>query len=183
MASANSNDIGRFGSGRSITRVEDAALLRGEGRFADNVRAEGELHVMFARSPHAHARVLSIDVEAAQSMSGVVRVFTGAELVRAGVKAIPNTTDFRRSGNRPAASPPRPALAIDTVRYVGEPVAAVVARSAAAARDAVEAVAVDYAPLAAVADVSAATKPGVVAVTPDRSPHAPRKLPDADGPA
>jgi carbon-monoxide dehydrogenase large subunit len=167
MAGANTNDIGRFGSGRSITRVEDAALLRGEGRFADNVREAGELHVLFLRSPHAHARIRGIDCESARSMPGVVRVVTGAELARAGVKPIPNTTDFRRSGNRPAASPARPALAIDTVRYVGEPVAAVVARNAAAGRDAVEAIAVDYEPLDAIVDVLAATKPGAVAVTPD----------------
>ena len=162
-----STSINRFGSGRSVPRVEDAALLRGEGRFADNVRAEGELHVMFVRSPHAHARIRGIEVETAKAMPGVVRVVTGAELARAGVKPIPNTTDFHRSGHRPAASPARPALAIDTVRYVGEAVAAVVARSVTAARDAVEAIAVDYAPLDAIVDVEAATKPGAVAVTAD----------------
>ncbi|HET9751095.1 MAG TPA: molybdopterin cofactor-binding domain-containing protein, partial [Casimicrobiaceae bacterium] len=167
MAGANTNDIGRFGSGRSIPRVEDAALLRGEGRFADNVRTDGELHVLFVRSPHAHARIRSIDVEAAKAMPDVMSIVTGAELARSGVKPIANTTDFRRSGNRPAASPTRPALAMETVRYVGEPVAAVVARNAAAGRDAVEAIAVDYEPLDAIVDVLAATKPGAVAITPD----------------
>jgi carbon-monoxide dehydrogenase large subunit len=161
------DNVGRFGSGRSIPRVEDDALLRGEGRFADNVRAEGELHIAFVRSPHAHARIRGVEVEDAKAIPGIVRVVTGAELARAGVKPIPNSTDFRRSGNRPAASPARPALAIDTVRYVGEPVAAVVAKTVIAARDGAEAVSVDYDPLAAIVDVVAATRPGAAAVTPD----------------
>ena len=162
-----SSPINRFGSGRSIPRVEDAALLRGEGRFADNVRAERELHVAFARSPHAHARIRGVDVEVARSLPDVVRVLTGADLARAGVKPLANSTDFRRSGNRPTASPERPVLAIDTVRYVGEPVAAVVAETVAAARDALEAIVVEYDPLPAVVDVEAATREGAPAVTPD----------------
>ena len=82
----------RFGSGRSVRRVEDDALLRGEGRFADDVAVADALHVAFLRSPHAHARIVSIDASAAKAMPGVTSVITGADLTSAGVLPIPNGT-------------------------------------------------------------------------------------------
>jgi carbon-monoxide dehydrogenase large subunit len=150
----------RYGSGNSVKRVEDDALLRGEGRFTDNVRVAGELHACFVRSPHPHARITRLDTAAAQSMPGVVRIVTGRDLADAGVKPIPSSADFRRAGGKPTATPPHHALARDTVRYVGEAVAAVIAASAHEARDAAENVVVDYAPLPAVVDAVAATQPG-----------------------
>src|SRR5690242_9051429 len=96
----------RFGSGRSVLRVEDDALLRGEGVFADDVAVDGQLHVQFLRSPHAHARIASIDPTTAAGMPGVVAVITGDELVRAGVRPIPNSSDFKRADGSPTASPP-----------------------------------------------------------------------------
>ena len=117
----------RFGSGKAVPRVEDASLLMGAGRFVDDHNAEGQAHVLFLRSPHAHARIVGIDKAGATAMPGVVAVVTGEDLVRAGVKPLPTSTDFRRAGGAPTAAPPRHALAVDTVRFVGEAVAAVVA--------------------------------------------------------
>ena len=146
----------RFGSGRSVRRVEDEALLRGNGRFADNVKVANELCACFLRSPHAHARVVRIDARAASAMPGVVGVLTGRELVAAGVKPIPTSADFKRADGRATATPERHALAVDVVRYAGEAVAAVIARSVVEARDAAEQIAVEYEPLAAVVDVARA---------------------------
>ena len=150
----------RFGSGKSVQRVEDDALLRGQGVFADDVSAAGQLYAGFLRSPHPHARIVSIDTSAAAAMPGVVRILTGTDLVRAGVKPIPNSCDFKRADGSKTASPPHHALAVDTVRHVGEPVAAVIAESMLAARDATEAIVVDYEPLPAVVDSRAAVAPG-----------------------
>ena len=157
----------RYGSGNSVKRVEDDALLRGEGRFTDNVRVAGELHACFVRSPHPHARITRLDTAAAQSMPGVVRIVTSRDLADAGVKPIPSSADFRRAGGKPTATPPHHALARDTVRYVGEPVAAVIAASAHEARDAAENVVVDYAPLPAVVEALAATQPGAASLVPE----------------
>jgi carbon-monoxide dehydrogenase large subunit len=159
--------VARYGSGRSVKRVEDDALLRGEGRFTDNVRVAGELQACFVRSPHPHARIVRLDTAAAQAMPGVVRIVTGRDLADAGVKPIPNSADFRRAGGKPTATPPRHALALDTVRYVGEAVAAVIATNAHQARDAAENLGVDYAPLPAVVDAVAATRPGAPSLVPD----------------
>ena len=162
--------ITRFGSGQSVRRVEDDALLRGQGQFSDNLPAAGQLHACFLRSPHPHARITRIDISAALAMPGVAGIFAGRDLVRAGVKPIPNSGDFTRADGAPTATPPHHALAVDTVRFVGEAVAAVIAASPHEARDAAERIDVDYAPLLAVIDTLAATVPGapiVVADAPD----------------
>jgi carbon-monoxide dehydrogenase large subunit len=158
---------GRFGSGRSVRRVEDDALLRGEGRFADSVKVDGELHAQFVRSPHPHARIAGIDVQAARAMPGVVAIFTGRELASAGVAPIPNSADFRRADGAPTATPARHALATDTVRYVGEAVAAIIGATPQSARDAAERVDVTYDALPAVSDAKAAVAPGAAIVTPE----------------
>lgn len=148
----------RFGSGRSVARVEDDDLVRGQGRFADNVPVPDQVYAAFLRSPHPHARILRIDTRAAQPLPGVLRVLTGGDLVAAGVRPLPASADFRRASGEPAASPPHHVLAVDVVRYVGEAVAAAIATSAIAARDAVEAIVVDYEPLPAVVDVEDARR-------------------------
>jgi aerobic carbon-monoxide dehydrogenase large subunit len=155
----------RFGSGRAVHRVEDRALLLGQGRFVDNAPEPGQTIIAFQRSPHAHARIVAIDADAARAMPGVLAVFTGAELAAAGVQPMPTTPDFRRADGRKTVTPPRRALAHEFARYVGEPVVAVVAESREAARDAIDSVLVDYEELAAVTDVVAATAPGAPAVT------------------
>jgi len=154
----------RFGSGQSVKRVEDAALLAGKGRFTDNVIVAGQTYIAFVRSPYAHARLTSVDGSAAAAMPDVLAVYTGEQLVRAGVKPMPPPAGFVRANGQPAASAVRHALAVDTVRFVGEAVAAVVARTRDAARDAAEAVQVDYDELPAVVDAVRASAPGAPAL-------------------
>ena len=150
----------RFGSGKSIQRVEDAALLTGKGLFADDAKLADQAVLHFLRSPHAHARIASIDVGAAVAMPGVIAVVTGAELVREGVKPLVQSADFKRADGSKTAAPPQHCLAVDTVRYVGEAVVAIVALTKDQARDAAEAIVVDYEPLPSVANVDAAVAPG-----------------------
>lgn len=138
----------RFGSGQSVRRIEDDKLLRGEGRYTDDVRGEpefdGHLRLCFVRSPYPHARIVSVDLSAALAMPGVVAAYCGADLVAAGVRPIPGTTGFPRTGGAPGATPPRHILAHERARFVGEAVAVVVAATLQQARDAAEAVVVDY---------------------------------------
>ncbi|MEO8137513.1 MAG: xanthine dehydrogenase family protein molybdopterin-binding subunit [Betaproteobacteria bacterium] len=154
----------RFGSGKSVRRVEDEYLLKGAGAFADDVAAAGQAHLAFLRSPHAHARIASIDTAAAAAMPGVVAVVTGEDLLRAGLKPLPRSADFRRADGSPTAAPPQHALAVDVVRHVGEAVAAVIADTLEQARDAMEAIAIDYEPLPLVALLADALAPGAALV-------------------
>jgi aerobic carbon-monoxide dehydrogenase large subunit len=148
--------IGRFGSGREVRRIEDAGLLAGAGRFADDVVQPGQLCLAFLRSPYAHARIVSIDATAAASMPGIVLVVTGADLLAGGVKPLPLAPIFRRPDGSPGATPLRPALAQEIVRFAGEAVAAIVAETPAQAKDALEAIAVEYEELPVVASLAAA---------------------------
>ncbi len=151
---------GRFGSGQAVRRVEDPALVAGAGRFTDDVAPEGQLHLVFVRSPYAHARIVAIDTAAAAALPGVVAVYTGAQLAAAGVKPLPVEVPFKRPDGSPFASAPRRALAHERVRFVGEAVAAVVADSPDAARAGADAVSVDYDELPAVTDPVRAMQPG-----------------------
>ncbi|KRQ95717.1 hypothetical protein CQ12_03825 [Bradyrhizobium jicamae] len=151
--------------GRSIDRLEDARFVQGRGRYVADLVAANALHGVVVRSPHAHARIAAISAEAARKMPGVAAVLTGAELAADGlgpmpcaVTAIPMTT--------PLVVPPYHALAHGVVRYVGEPVAFVVAASAEAARDAAEAVVVDYDPLPPVVAIADAISPGAPSIWP-----------------
>ena len=161
------NNAGRFGSGQAVKRVEDAALLIGQGLFTDNVPMPGQTHIAFLRSPYAHARITSIDVATAAGMPGVLAVYTGEQLVQAGVNPMPKLAGFPRAGGQPPATARRHALAVDVVRFVGEAVAAVVAQTREQARDAAEAVMVDYAELPAVVDAVQATSPGAPVLCPE----------------
>ncbi|MCK8785937.1 xanthine dehydrogenase family protein molybdopterin-binding subunit [Roseomonas sp. NAR14] len=149
-------DFGRFGSGRAVRRVEDQALLAGEGRFTGDFAPEGLAHLVFLRSPHAHARILSIDTAPALAVPGVLAVLTGADLAAAGVKPMTAALPFRRPDGSPLLAEPQTLLATGAVRFVGEPVAAVIAGTMAAARDAAEAIEVDYEELPAVTTIAAA---------------------------
>ena len=157
----------RFGSGHTVRRIEDPTLVSGHGQYTDDIAREGLAHLVFLRSPHARARILSIDVEPARAVPGVLAVYTGADLVAAGVRpmAAPPPV-FKRPDGSPGATAPRLALAHDEVRYVGEAVAAVIARTRAAAVEAAEALWVDYDALPAVVDARAATTAGAPAVCP-----------------
>jgi carbon-monoxide dehydrogenase large subunit len=156
----------RFGSGKSVKRVEDDALLTGRGLFADDVALPHQAVLQFLRSPHPHARISSIDVAAARALPGVIAIVTGKDLVAAGVKPLVQSGDFRRADGSPTAAPPQHVLAVDVVRHAGECVAAIVAESAHQARDAAEAIDVRYEPLPSVADVDAAVATGAPVVWP-----------------
>ncbi|HET6305673.1 MAG TPA: xanthine dehydrogenase family protein molybdopterin-binding subunit, partial [Rhodopila sp.] len=123
-------------------------------------------YLAFLRSPHAHARIVSIDVAAAAAMPGVLAVLTGADLVAAGVKPLPLAPIFKRPDGSPGASPLRPALAHEVVRFVGEAVVAVIAESSALAKDAMEAIVVDYDELPVVTGLAEATAPGAPVLWP-----------------
>jgi aerobic carbon-monoxide dehydrogenase large subunit len=157
---------GRFGSGQHVRRIEDPALVRGLGQFTDDVAPAGEVFMHFVRSPVAHGRVIRVDTGAALAMPGVLAVYTGADLQAAGIKPLPPAAGFKRGDGQAMSPPPRRALATDFVRYVGEPVAAVVAHSRDAARAAADAVVVDIDALPAVASSAAALLPDAVQVWP-----------------
>lgn len=157
----------RFGSGQSVRRIEDDALLKGAGRYADDVAPAGQRAITFLRSPYPHARIRSVDVQAARSMPGVRLVMTGAELASQGAKPLPGTAGFRRPDRKPGVTPPRRVLAHEVVRYVGEPVVAVVADTLQQAKDAAEAIFVDYDPLPQAVTVADATAPGATALSPE----------------
>ncbi len=151
----------RFGSGRSVPRIEDEGLLKGLGQYTDDVAAPAAaLRVAFVRSPYPHARIQSVDVTNALALPGVVKVATGADLVAAGVKPLPGSPAFKRADGSPAASAPRPVLAHDIVHFAGEAVAVVVAETLQQARDAAEAVWVEYEELPHVVDLHDATAAG-----------------------
>lgn len=160
----------RFGVGQPVKRLEDQRLLTGHGGYLDDKAADGALWLVVMRSPHAHADIVSIDTEAAKGMPGVEAVLTGADLIADDVGTIPTLPIFKRPDGSPMALPLRRLLAHEKVRFVGEPVAAVVATSQLAAQAAIEAIAVEYNELPAVTDPTAAIQPGAPAVwaeTPD----------------
>ena len=164
---ADSTGYGRFGSGHAVRRIEDPALIAGRGAFVDDFDLDGQAQLCFLRSPHAHARIVSIDASAALAMPGVVAVLTGDDLVRAGVGVLPGIAGFRRPDGSAGSAPPRRPLAHQRVRFVGEAVAAIVAESRAAMLDARDAILVDYEDLPAVVDVDDAIAPGAPLVFDD----------------
>ncbi|MCA0310898.1 MAG: xanthine dehydrogenase family protein molybdopterin-binding subunit [Proteobacteria bacterium] len=160
----------RFGSGQAVHRLEDEALLRGRGRYTDDLATPDDGWLVFVRSPHAHAAIRAIDFDAARALPGVRAIITGADLVAAGMPPLAAGAPFRRADGSACATPVRRALAHEVVRHVGEAVAAVVADSLQQARDAAEAVAVDYQELPAVPTLAAALAGGaapVCAAAPD----------------
>ncbi len=153
--------MGEHAFGQPLTRLEDDALLRGAGRFTDDVRLANEARAMVLRSPHAHARIRSIDTAAARKLPGVLAILTGADigvdgpgpvLSEVALPTFPKT----RPAPGPAVKPELPVLAQGTVRFVGEPVAFIVAEDENLARDAAEAIEIDYDILPAVIDMTRA---------------------------
>jgi len=138
----------------NLMRHEDLRLVTGTGKFTADWNLEGQLHAAIARSGRAHAEILSIDVEAAKSLSGVVAVYTAAEVTGTGFLPIPSGPDIKGINDTVISKNPLPLLAIDRVRFVGQAVAMVVAISDAIAQDAAELIAVTYRDLAPVASVA-----------------------------
>jgi len=157
----------REGIGAAVRRREDPRFLTGRGRFVANLTVPGELACHIVRSPHAHARIVALDTAAAAGRSGVVAVLTGRDMAADEVGPLRCFWAIRAPNGPPMAEPPRWALARDTVRHVGEPVAVVIAESVAAATDAAEHVAIDYEPLGAVGSARDAIATGAPALHAD----------------
>jgi carbon-monoxide dehydrogenase large subunit len=152
--------MAKYGIGQAMTRREDQRLLFGTGQYVDDVAVANEIFVAFVRSPHAHARIVSIDAGAAKAMPGVAAVLTGADLKADGIGPLPDGQGLKRADGEAMCGAPHDALAVDTARFVGEPVAAVFAQTRIQAEDAAGQVMVDYAELPAVVTIDAATASG-----------------------
>jgi aerobic carbon-monoxide dehydrogenase large subunit len=153
-------DLDRFAIGQPVPRSEDPVLISGKAQFTDDVNLPGQAHAAMVRSGYAHGIIRNIDTISAGNMPGVLGVYTAADLAAAGIGPLPPRQVMNNRDGTPMLSPVRYALATNKVRYVGDPIAAVVAETAAAARDAAEAVFVDIDPLPAVTSPSEAAAPG-----------------------
>src|SRR5437762_11698440 len=134
----------QFGIGQPVRRVEDRRFITGRGNYLDDINRPRQAYAFMLRSPHAHARIRSVDTAAATSAPGVLAVYVGEDLARDGLGTIPCLSGLTNRDGSPSVIPPHPAIATDRVRHVGDTVAMVVAESLAAARDAPELIAVDY---------------------------------------
>ena len=141
---------------KSVLRREDQRFLTGVGMYTDDVALPGQTYGVFLRSPHAHARIVSIDAAAAAKAPGVIRIFTGADLAAAKVGGLPCGWLIHGKDGSPMKEPPHPVLAQGKVRHVGDQVALVVAESVLQAKDAAELIVVDYEELPAVIDITTA---------------------------
>ena len=150
----------KFGIGQPLRRHEDLRLLTGKGRYTDDITLPGMGFAAILRSPVAHARLMKVDAGAARAMPGVLLVLTGAEVSADQLGDLPCLAPLTSRNGRPRHDTPRPILAIGRLRHVGQPVALVVAETLAQARDAVEAIEIDYEELPAVVDTRAAIAPG-----------------------
>ena len=151
--------MGEFAVGQPVPRGEDPRLLKGFGRYIDDIDLPRQAHAAIVRSPHAHARIRALDTAPARAMPGVLCVLTGADCAADGLGTLPCDQARSRRDGSDMYRPPRPILVSDRVRVVGDYVAMVVAETAAGARDAAELVSVDYEPLPAVTDAAAAAAP------------------------
>ena len=156
--------VEKYAVGQSARRVEDPRLLQGLGRYSDDVSLARQAYAVVIRSPHAHARIASLDASEATKAPGVLAVLTGADVVADGLGALPSDGTRKRLDGSAAFATPRPALALDRVRHVGDPVALVIAETTEQALDAAELVKIDYDALPAVAATADASRPGAAAV-------------------
>ncbi len=139
--------------GQSVLRKEDKRFITGQGRYTDDVHLPRQTFAAFVRSPVAHAKVVALQTDEAQAMPGVLAVYTGADLANSGLGTLQCGWMIHSKDGSPMRAAEHPALAIDTVRYVGDPVAVVIAKKKSIARQAAEAVLLDYEELEVVADV------------------------------
>ncbi|WP_295852179.1 xanthine dehydrogenase family protein molybdopterin-binding subunit [Tardiphaga sp.] len=150
----------KYGVGQPVRRKEDDTLVRGKGKYTDDFNLPGQLHAWIVRSPHAHGHIRNIDTTAARAMPGVHGVWTGRDLEAANYGPFTCGLPLKNRDGSALLQTNRTALMTDKVRFVGDPVAFVVADSVAQARDAAEAVELDIEALPAVTDCEAATRPG-----------------------
>jgi carbon-monoxide dehydrogenase large subunit len=159
--------MGVEGIGASVVRKEDKRFITGRGRYVDDIKVLGMTYAHFIRSPHAHAKVVSIDASAAKEMPGVVDVLTGQQLVDDKIGNLICGWAVSSKDGTPMKMGAWPAMAPETVRFVGQAVAVVIAETKNLAKDAAEAVVVTYEELPAVPDIKAAIKPGAAQLHPE----------------
>jgi carbon-monoxide dehydrogenase large subunit len=152
--------MGEFAIGQSVSRFEDPRLVQGRGNYTDDVQLPGMAYGVVVRSPHGHAKILSIDTVTAKVAPGVRAVITAADWKAAKLNDLPSHSGLKRRDGSAMLKPRYPVLAEDRVRWVGDPVAFVVADTPAQALDAAELVQVDYEELPAVVSTAEAVKPG-----------------------
>ncbi len=150
----------KYGVGQPVRRFEDLRLLTGRGRYQDDLTLPRQAYAIFVRSPHAHARIRSIDTKTALAAPGVVAVYTGADYEADGLAMPKAMMPRKKADGSPMFAPQRPALVSDRARYVGDPVAMVIAETLEQAKDASELVQVDYDPLPSVTSLAEAAEPG-----------------------
>jgi aerobic carbon-monoxide dehydrogenase large subunit len=150
----------KYGIGQPVSRFEDPRLLRGQGRYQDDVNLPGQAYAVFLRSPHAHARIRAIDVAAAEAAPGVIAVYTGDDVVHDGLGTMSMRLQRKRPDGSPMFARSHPGLARERVRHVGDPVAMIVAETLPQAKDAADLIAIDYEPLPSVTDTAAAAQEG-----------------------
>lgn len=159
--------MGVEGIGARVARKEDKRFITGRGRYVDDVKVVGLTHAHFIRSPHAHAKVKSIDASAAKDMPGVVDVLTGQQLVDDKIGNLICGWAITSKDGSPMKMGAWPAMAPDTVRFVGQAVAVVIAETKNQAKDAAEAVVVEYEELPAVSSMTAAIAKGAPQLHPE----------------
>src|SRR5207342_917187 len=159
--------MGEFAIGQGVSRFEDPRLVRGGGRYTDDIKLPGLVHGVVLRSPRAHAKIRSIDITAAKTAPGVLAVLTSADIKTAGYGDLPVPGGLKCRDGSPMYRPRYPILAEDRVRWVGDSVAFVVAETVAQALDAAEMISVGYEELPAVTSTAEAPKPGAPRVWDD----------------
>jgi len=159
--------MGEFAIGQGVPRFEDPRLVRGAGHYTDDVQIPGMAYGVVLRSPHGHAKINAIDTAAAKAAPGVLLVLTGADWKAAGLGELPSHGGLKRPGGAPMHKPRYTVLAEDRVRWIGDPVAFIVADTLAQAQDAAELVQVDYEELPVVTSTADAAKPGSARVYDD----------------
>ena len=159
--------MGEFGIGQPLNRFEDRRFLSGQGRYIDDFNLPDQARAVVVRSPHAHARIKSVDLAAAKASPGVLAIYTVEDLLADGLGTTSPTIPRKRPDGSPMFARPHPGLARGAVHFVGDPVALVVAESVNQAKDAAELVAIDYEELPSVTATAEATLPGAAPVWPE----------------
>lgn len=156
----------QYGIGQAVRRKEDVRFTTGAGCYIDDLKPDGLCYAAVLRSPYAHAEIRALETKTAAQMPGILAVLTGADWRTAGWGDIPSRTPAKNIDGKTPVAPPRPGLAVERVRFVGDAVALVVTETPQLARDALELIEVDYEELAAVVDPVVALKPNAPQVWP-----------------
>jgi carbon-monoxide dehydrogenase large subunit len=159
--------MGQFAFGQSVTRTEDPRLLTGRGNYVSDVNLHRQTYGFVLRSPHAHAKIISIDTSAAEAAPGVITILTGSDILADGLGTTHVTQPHKRADGSPLYSVPHPGLVLDRVRYVGDYIAFIVAETVAQAKDAAEMVEIEFEPLSSITDTALALENGAALVWDD----------------